>query len=169
MSKLQTLSFVKLSQGFKGAVTLESKHRKIQHFFAGFVVDNHLIARIVFSLLPEKPPYKLSMDRTNWKFGKTDINILMLSVCYKGVAIPILWKLLPKRGNSNSLERKDLLDQYIGLFGTHSISGLMADREFIRGDWFKELIVCNIPFHMRIKGNMKKSFVMLLITLRLST
>ncbi|MFV0484493.1 MAG: hypothetical protein ACK5MG_10440 [Bacteroidales bacterium] len=28
---------------------------------------------MIFSLLPEEPPYRLSMDRTNWKFGKTDI------------------------------------------------------------------------------------------------
>jgi len=155
MCKLQTVSFVKLSQGFEGNASQESNHRRIQRFFAEFIVDNHLIARLVFSLLPSEPPYRLSLDRTNWKFGKCDINILMLSVCYKGVGIPILWTLLPKRGNSNSQERKDLLSQYIQLFGTSSINGLMADREFIGGDWFKELINCKIPFHIRIKGNMR--------------
>jgi len=118
MCKLQTVSFVKLSQGFEGKAMQESNLRRIQRFFATFVIDNHLIANIVFSLLPHEPPYKLSLDRTNWKFGKTDINILMLSVCYKGVALPILWILLPKRGNSNCNERKELLDRYIKLFGT---------------------------------------------------
>ena len=157
MCKLQTVSFVKLSQGFEGVSLQESNLRRIQRFFADFVVDNHLIAKIVFSLLPHNPPYKLSMDRTNWKFGKTDINILMLSVCYKGVAIPILWSLLPKRGNSNYKERKELIEQYIRLFGTSTIVSLMADREFIGGDWFSELISNKIPFHIRIKGNMKVS------------
>lgn len=155
MCKLQTVSFVKLSQGFEGKALQESNLRRIQRFFAEFMVDNHLIARIVFSLLPHEPPYKLSLDRTNWKFGKTDINILMLSVCYKGVALPILWTLLSKRGNSNSNERKQLLNQYIELFGTASIDSLMADREFIGGDWFDELILHKIPFYIRIKGNMK--------------
>ena len=155
MCKLQTVSFVKLSQGFEGKAFQESNLRRIQRFFAGFVIDNHLIANIVFSLLPQKPPYKLSLDRTNWKFGKTDINILMLSVCYKGVALPILWTLLPKRGNSNSSERKELLSQYIELFGTGSIDSFMADRELIGGDWFEELISCKIPFYIRIRGNMK--------------
>ncbi|MGM0496186.1 MAG: IS4 family transposase [Bacillota bacterium] len=155
MCKLQTVSFVKLSQGFEGKAYQESNLRRIQRFFAGFVIDNHLIANIVFSLLPQKPPYKLSLDRTNWKFGKTDINILMLSICYKGVALPILWTLLPKRGNSNSDERKHLLNQYIELFGTASIDSFMADREFIGGDWFDELIRCQVPFYIRIRGNMK--------------
>ena len=155
MCKLQTVSFVKLSQGFEGKASQESNLRRIQLFFAGFIIDNHLIANIVFSLLPQKPPYKLSLDRTNWKFGKTDINILMLSICYKGVALPILWTLLPKRGNSNSDERKQLLNQYIELFGTASIDSFMADREFIGGNWFDELIRCQIPFYIRIRGNMK--------------
>jgi hypothetical protein len=155
MCKLQTVSFVKLSQGFEGKAAQESNLRRIQRFFAGFVIDNHMIANIVFSLLPQKPPYKLSLDRTNWKFGKTDINILMLSVCYKGVALPLLWSLLPKRGNSNSDERKKLLNQYIKLYGTATIDSFMADREFIGGDWFDELIRCEIPFYIRIRGNMK--------------
>jgi len=155
MCKLQTVSFVKLSQGFEGEALQESNLRRIQRFFAGFVIDNYLIANIVFSLLPHKPPYKLSLDRTNWKFGKTDINILMLSICYKGVALPILWTLLPKRGNSNSCERKELLGRYIRLFGTETIDSFLADREFIGGDWFEELIHCKIPFYIRIRGNMK--------------
>lgn len=155
MCKLQTVSFVKLSQGFEGKAMQESNLRRIQRFFATYAIDNHLIAKIVFSLLPHEPPYKLSLDRTNWKFGKTDINILMLSVCYKGVALPILWTLLPKRGNSNCHERKELLDQYIKLFGSSSIDSFMADREFIGGDWFDELIQCRIPFYIRIRNNMK--------------
>ena len=101
MCKLQTVSFVKLAQGFEGKACYESSHRRIQRFFAEFIIDRTLLARLIFSLLPSKPPYRLSLDRTNWKYGNTDINILMLSVCYKGVAIPILWKMLPKRVYNN--------------------------------------------------------------------
>ena len=82
-------------------------------------------------LLPDNPPYRLSMDRTNWKFGNTDINILMISVCYKGVGIPLIWRLLPKRGNSNETERIELIHCYIRHFGIDSIKAFMADREFI--------------------------------------
>jgi hypothetical protein len=65
-----------------------------------------MLSRLIFSLLPDKPPYQVSFDRTNWKFGKTDINIIMLSVSYHGVSIPLLWKMLPKRGNSKTKERQ---------------------------------------------------------------
>jgi len=35
------------------------------------------------------------MDRTNWKFGQQNINVLVLAVVYHGVAFPLLFKLLP--------------------------------------------------------------------------
>lgn len=64
----------------------------------------------------------------------------MLSACYKGVSIPLIWKLLSKRGNSNAMERKEITDIYIHFFGTNSIKAFMADREFIGEERFEDLI-----------------------------
>lgn len=36
----------------------------------------------------------LTLDRTNWQWGKSDINILTLAIAFKGIAIPIYWELL---------------------------------------------------------------------------
>lgn len=155
MIKLQTVSYVKLAQGFQNSAEHESNLRRIQRFFADFVFDPLIFTRLIFSLLPDKPPYKLCMDRTNWQFGTTDINILMLSVCYKGVSIPLIWQLLPKRGNSNARERSDLLNIYTTHFGFSGIKAFMADREFIGEDWFEDLIRQKIPFYIRIRNNMK--------------
>ncbi|BDD05597.1 hypothetical protein HNQ88_001507 [Aureibacter tunicatorum] len=61
-------------------------------------------------MIPISGKYKLSLDRTNWKFGSLNINILFLAVIYEGVSIPILWVMLgDKRGNSNELERINLI------------------------------------------------------------
>jgi len=154
LSKVQTVNFDKLSQGFESQAKSESVLRRIQRFFAEFVVDNDIIARLIFKLLPESPPYKLCLDRTNWQFGATDINILMLSIAYKGVAIPIMWTMLPKRGNSNSEERKELIMRYVELFGAKSIDCLLADREFVGEAWFEDLIHHQIDFYIRIRENM---------------
>lgn len=155
MYKLQTVSFVKLAQGFKGQPTYESNHRRIQRFFAEFIFDRHMLAKLIFSLLPNKPPCRLSLDRINWKFGKTDVNILMLRVCYHGVSIPLLWKMLPKRESSNTSERQELIHEYIDIFGTLTIAAFMADREFIGEVWFEDLIRNKVPFYIRIRENMK--------------
>jgi hypothetical protein len=154
ITKLQTVCFVKIAQDLKSDVKYESNLRRIQRFFAEFVFNQDIVAKLIFSLLPEQTQYKLCLDRTNWKYGKADINILVLSVCYEGLSIPILWKMLPKRGNSNSEERKELLLQYVRLFGTETIHSLLADREFIGDDWFDELIFSKVPFYIRIRSNM---------------
>jgi hypothetical protein len=81
--------------------------------------------------LPEKENLKLSIDRTNLKFGKTDINIFMLEITYKGMAFLLIFSMLSKHGNSNCEERIDLINRFIRLFGKSRIDFILADREFI--------------------------------------
>lgn len=154
MIKLQTVNFVKLSQGFQSSAKLDSNLRRIQRFFAEYKLCFDSIFRLLFSFIPKDIPYKLCLDRTNWKFGQSNINILMLSVAYQGVSFPVMWTLLNKRGNSNSVERSNLINKYIELFGIERIDSLLADREFIGEDWFDKLIFHGIPFYIRIKENM---------------
>lgn len=40
----------------------------------------------------------MTMDRTNCDFGKTAINILMVSAIWNGIGIPPIWTLLPSAG-----------------------------------------------------------------------
>jgi hypothetical protein len=62
--------------------------------------------------------------------------------------------MLPKCGNSNEKERRQLLGRYLSLFGKDSIECIMGDPEFTGYDWFRYMIKKKIPFYMRIKGNM---------------
>jgi hypothetical protein len=120
---------------------------------SGYLLDTTLIARLIFALLPHKPPYRLSMDRTNWKFGSTDINILVIAIVYDGVAFPIMYKMMPKAGNSSTAERIELVEQFIRLFGTISIDCLLADREFVGNNWLEYLNNNRIRYHIRIREN----------------
>jgi hypothetical protein len=101
--------------------------------------------------------YELTLDRTNWRWGKKNINILVLAVVYKGIAIPIYWLLLNKRGNSKTRERIALLKRFIKHFGKTRIIRLLADREFIGKDWFAWLKQEGIDMTIRIKKNAKVS------------
>lgn len=104
-------------------------------------------------LLPYKGPYSLSMDRTNWQFGHTDINELVVGITYEGVAFLILFRWLPKRGNSNTQERIDSIDRFIKLFGKSCIESLVSDREFVGEKWLEYLNQEGIPYHLRIREN----------------
>jgi transposase len=100
------------------------------------------------------------MDRTNWKYGKTHINILFLAMGYNNFTIPILWKTLPqnkKSGNSCTHERIELIKKFISIFGNEMIQYITGDREFIGKLWFKYLIDNNIKFVIRLKCNTKVS------------
>ena len=77
----------------------------------------------------------IDIDRTTWQLGKVSINILYLAIVYQGIAIPILWVYLPKKGNSNTAERIALIDRFIAIFGVEKIACLLADREFCGQEW----------------------------------
>ena len=151
LCKVQTVCFEKLAVGFDTEVKVDSSLRRIQRFMSEYLLDTSLIARFVFALLPHKPPYRLALDRTNWKFGTTNINVLALAVVYQGVAFPILFKMMPKFGNSSTTERIELLQRYIDLFGIDTIDCLLADREFVGNQWLAYLNNKRIRYHIRIR------------------
>jgi len=153
LCKVQTVCFEKLACSFDSDAKMDSSLRRIQRFMAEYMLDTDQIARFVFSLLPHKPPYRLVLDRTNWKFGSKDINILTLGIVYKGVAFPLLFHVMPKFGNSSTRERIDLINRFIQLFGSDSIECLLADREFVGHSWLEYLNNLCIEYYIRIREN----------------
>ena len=153
LCKVQTVCFEKLATSFDHDVRLDSSLRRIQRFMSEYLLDTDLIARLVFALLPHKPPYKLALDRTNWKFGTANINVLVLAIVYQGVALPIIFTMMPKFGNSSSEERIELMQRYMSLFGAETIECLLADREFVGDHWLGYLNHHQIRYHIRIREN----------------
>lgn len=140
---------------FGGKSQTDSHYKRIKRFFADFEFDYDQIALWVmccFSL--EKTASYLSIDRTNWKWGQSNINILMLSVVYKGIALPIFWKALNKRGNSSTEERIELIQRFIRVFGKGAIQGILGDREFIGEEWISWLLKNEISFCLRLRENL---------------
>jgi hypothetical protein len=153
LCKVQTVGFEKLATAFDSNASTSSSLRRIQRFMAGYILDTDLIARLIFRLLPHKPPFRLAMDRTNWKFGQQNINVLVIAVVYHGVAFPLMFSMLPKFGNSNTAERIELLERFIRLFGIQALDCLTADREFVGEKWIKYLNDNSIRYHIRIREN----------------
>jgi len=155
LCKVQTVTFSKLANAFDSTSKSSSSLRRIQRFIASFDISSDLIAQLIFGLLPQKDNLILTIDRTNWKFGKTNINIFMLGVVYNGVAFPLLFKMLDKQGNSNMQERIDLVNRFTVLFGKQCIKSLVADREFVGDKWIAFLHQEKIRYHIRIRNNFK--------------
>ncbi|MBJ7883025.1 IS4 family transposase [Gelidibacter salicanalis] len=155
LCKIKTINYDRLASGFDTKVDKNSSYRRIQRFMKEFDFSMKLVSSLIFNLLPIKTNLVLVLDRTNWKFGTKNINILMLGISYKNVAFPLMFKMLDKRGNSDTQERIDLVKQFIEWFGKESIDCLLADREFIGDKWLEFLNENNIRYFIRIRNNFK--------------
>jgi hypothetical protein len=151
--RVRTVNFTEIATAFCGDAKSESNYRRIQRFFKDFSLTRAQVAAAAVQWLPLGEKWLLCLDRTNWRFGGRDINILVLAVAYHGVAIPLLWVFLDKRGNSNSLERIALLKHFLCEFDRERIQCLTADREFVGTAWVKFLKRQRIRFRIRIKRN----------------
>jgi hypothetical protein len=154
--KLRCINLNELMTAFPSRAKPESRYRRIQRFLSDYTLNFDRVAWFImrwFDFLEND--YYLVMDRTCWQWGKKNINILMLAIVHKGVAIPIYWILLNKKGNSDTRERIALIKRFIKNFGQQHIKALLADREFIGKDWFMFLKKQEIDFVIRIKKNFK--------------
>ena len=148
----QTVNLSALKNAFSSKAKPESIYRRMQRFFAGALIGRTDVARFVFSVFGWQN-VRLTLDRTTWEYGKSCINILVLAVVWRGVAIPVLWETLDKKGNSNTGERMGLLELFRETFPEVHIETLYADREFIGNEWLAYLRQAGISYGIRCKEN----------------
>ena len=137
--------------------TNQSCYRRFQRFFLGSVLNLTSIGRFVLNKVPRpEQGWILSMDRTNWKYGKRHINILTVGIVVNRVAIPIAWRVLPqstKRGNSHTKHRIKLFENVLRIMKPEEIHVLTMDREFGGKVWLKWLDQQGIGYIARLKAN----------------
>lgn len=152
--RVRTVNWAELATGFCGYAHPDSHYKRLQRFFRHYDVHQSAIAQTIVRLLAIPEPWILSVDRTEWQFGDTIFNILVLGVVHEGVALPLVWTLLDKRGNSNTGERIQLFREFLNTFPEVSVAYLTADREFVGHDWFGYLKdAATTPFRIRIREN----------------
>jgi hypothetical protein len=132
-----------------------SVHSRFECFFQHICLDEGCVARLVVHIMGlSGKPWHLAIDRTNWKFGRCHINILMLTIIHEKVGIPLFWVLLGKAGNSNTKARADLMPKLNKVFPNQPIASLSGDREFIGEAWFNWFQNQSIPFVLRLNENL---------------
>jgi hypothetical protein len=151
----RTVNLVKLSAEASGALKADSLYRRFQNFFLRFTMPFDDIARLVVAKLPKQEGgWVLSMDRTNWQYGRTHINLLVVAIVIGKVAIPVVWRALPratKRGNSKTAHRIELMKLLLRVIPASEVRALTMDREFIGREWLKWLDDEEVGYVVRIK------------------
>lgn len=156
--RARTVNLSELSVAFPGRAKPESHYKRQQRFFRAFELDYAVIAKLVANWMNIAEPWVLAVDRTQWDVGTTTVNILTLGVVHKGIAFPLVWMMLDKKGNSNTDERIDLMERFYELFPQVQLRCLTTDREFVGGDWLSYLLLApdaklKTPFRLRIRDS----------------
>lgn len=150
--KVSQLSKVKtrtINSSYVGLIRF-FKMKNINGFIAG--IRSMLVAVTDLDL------HYLIVDRSNWKRGEKNCNLLTIGNLMENVFMPLYWTQLDKRGNSNIEERKVLIEGLSMLIekSGKTIKGsiLLADREFIGQMWFEYLLSKQLSFVIRLRENM---------------
>lgn len=151
---VRTVNLREIALAIESKAKIDSRYRRIKAFFTDFKLNRVEIAKWILGLfVNDGQKLYLTIDRTNWYFGKAKINVFVLAIAHEGVAIPIYWEMLNKAGNSTADEQIALIQRFINKFEIKQIEGLLADREFSNKKFLKWLIKHKIPFYIRIKEN----------------
>lgn len=141
-------------------VTPNSVYKRFIRFFkmkgiAGFTIGVlQMVLHLADAYIGTQTHYCLAIDRTNWKLGQININILMIGfVLGNGRFIPVYFSLLDKRGNSSQTERIELLDKMVWFFECFKDKPIVVvgDREFIGIKWFAYLFKRSFDFVLRLR------------------
>lgn len=154
----RTVNLSHLASQYPGGALHGSNYRRLQRFFQFVRLDGDAAALLVIRMLGigdrGRSRWLLVLDRTNWKFGGRNVNMLVLAVVTDRFRVPLMWTLLDHGGGSSTAQRIALMRRYLHLFGTGSIRALLADREFVGAGWMKFLSENNIPFVIRLKEDL---------------
>lgn len=137
----------------RSVVLYTTRYQRLRRFVQ-FDVPDGLFTRFVLGVLPPDELW-LILDRTSWKLGQQDVNILLLSATWKSFSFPLLWTLLPHGGASAQRDRQALLERFLAFRGERQIAGVLADREFVGREWFKFLDQHHLQPCIRLRADSK--------------
>jgi hypothetical protein len=146
-----------LSSGKKS--TINSRYTGLIRFFKMQNIEDFTSGiQLLMMVIRKLDLNYLVVDRSNWKRGIKNFNLLTIGNLMENVFMPIYWLQLNKRGNSNIDDRKALIEGLCNLAAKagKTIKGsiLLADREFIGQTWFEYLLNKNLSFVIRLREKM---------------
>lgn len=142
--RVKTVNLTELATGFCGRAKPASADKRWQRFLRDYEFDYVAWVQVIVHWMSDTQPWTLSLDRTQWHFGTQVINILVLALVHRGVAIPLFWLFLPNRSNAYTYQRIVLLQRFRQVFPESAQAFVTADREFIGQEWLDYLQTAGI-------------------------
>jgi hypothetical protein len=68
-----------------GRAKQASHYKRIQRLLRFFHLPFAELARFVIALIGLRPPFTITIDRTDWYLGETPLNVLLLGIAFQGI------------------------------------------------------------------------------------
>lgn len=149
--KMRSSNLAVIANALEAVVKTESSYKQMQRFLKSFRWRNSGFEVFQLELLSISGKVDLIVDRTEWKFGKTWINLLLVSVYYRGVAVPVGWKVFSRKGILSGRKHVWVLRNVVNRVGKWRIRKIYADREFCNREVFDYLYEEALDFCIRLK------------------
>jgi len=144
------VQFNELASVLNDEAKISSNQNRIEDFFRDVHLHSQAVAQLMLALLPKKAKLRMTIDRTEWDFGKCQVNVLMVLIGCGDLQLPLYWELLDnKSGNSSGQDRIDLLEKCFAVVDINRIGLVLGDREFVGHQWIKYLKDSKLNFVMR--------------------
>jgi hypothetical protein len=142
--EVRTVNLSEIATVFMGRAKRESHYKRVQRFLRFFEMPYAQVARFVVRLLGVPAPWVITLDRTDWYLGETPLNVMVIGIAYRGVAFPVLWTILEKKGCSDTEERSIwsessgaslVIERLLIFVQTESLSGQAGSLGCARWRW----------------------------------
>jgi hypothetical protein len=90
---VQTVGMPHIANVFPTQAKKSSAYIRLRRLLQ-FELDLDTLTRFLAKLCGITSSWTLAIDRTNWKWGKSRINILMLCIVSEGISFPLIWSVL---------------------------------------------------------------------------
>ena len=80
LANCRTVNLSHLASQYPGGERHASNYRRLQRFFQHIRLDGDIGAQLIVGMLKLGHPKLLALDRTDWKLGSRDVNVLVLAV-----------------------------------------------------------------------------------------
>jgi hypothetical protein len=113
MVSARTVNLSHLAAERLGSALVASTYRRLQRFFQYVRLGPDWAAPIAAELSGLWGSWYLALDRTQWRIGTREVNFLVLAAVTRRFRVPLLWTVIPGRGNSSRRQRIALMRRYL--------------------------------------------------------
>lgn len=84
--KVRSVNLSELAVGFESGASLDSRYKRLVRFFRQFQFNyDQLSCWVIEQFFANQAKLTLIIDRTNWFWGESKLNVLTLAIAYEGL------------------------------------------------------------------------------------